>query len=303
MEIIIPSELDGARLDSARAELSGLSRSRVARLIEEGRVRAGLNARTKSAYKARAGERFLLEIPPSAEARSIPQDIPLEILYDDADIAIINKPRGMVVHPAPGNPDGTLVNALLHHLDGLSGLGGELRPGIVHRLDKDTTGIMVVAKNDFSHRVLSEQFAERTAKKSYLALLRGNLKADEGRVDAPIARHPKDRKRMAARADGRSALTLYTVLRRYAGACLVRCDLCTGRTHQIRVHMAHIGHPVLEDPLYGGGGAGQLLHSWTLGFVHPRSAQALRFTAKPDAVFLHSLRQWEKQLMPIRRKL
>lgn len=295
MEYLIPEEQEGQRLDSAIAGLSGLSRSRVAALIEAGHVRANSQQVRKPSQKAIGGESISVDLPPAQAVQALPQDIPLEILYEDEDLAVINKPRGMVVHPAPGNPDGTLVNALLYHLRDLSGLGGELRPGIVHRLDKDTTGVMVVAKNDYAHQGLSEQFARRTMQKEYLALLRGNLRQDAGSVEAPIGRHPGDRKKMAVRPQGREALTKYRVLRRYRGACLVACQLLTGRTHQIRVHMAHLGHPVLEDPLYGGKGSGQLLHAWRICFTHPRSGALLRFSARPDEQFLCALRKYERQ--------
>ena len=218
------------------------------------------------------------------------QDIPLDVVYEDEDLIVVNKARGMVVHPAPGHADGTLVNALLHHCAGsLSGIGGEQRPGIVHRIDKDTSGLLIVAKNDFAHQALSAQLSDRSLSRVYEAVVRGNFRQDEGIIDRPIGRHPTDRKRMAVtEKNSRHALTHWKVLERYRGYCRVQCRLETGRTHQIRVHMASIGHPLLGDYVYGApspekGLEGQCLHARELKFIHPRTGQAVHLKSElPD---------------------
>ena len=221
------------------------------------------------------------------------QDLPLEVVYQDEDLAVVYKPSGMVVHPAAGNPDGTMVNALMMKLDGLSGIGGELRPGIVHRIDKDTSGLLLVAKNDRSHIMLSEQIKAHTVERAYRAIVIGRLKEPEGDVDGPIGRHPVDRKKMAIVPDGREAHTHWTVLEPLRGATLIEARLTTGRTHQIRVHMASIGHPVLGDPVYGPKKSpypvtgGQLLHAFRLGFVHPSTGEKMLFEAPPEERFMN----------------
>jgi 23S rRNA pseudouridine1911/1915/1917 synthase len=213
------------------------------------------------------------------------------VLYEDSDLAVVYKPSGMVVHPADGNPGGTLVNALLHRLSGLSGIGGEIRPGIVHRIDKDTSGLLLVAKNDRCHVSLAEQIRAHTVERAYLAIAIGNFREQSGTVDAPVGRHPTDRKRMAIRFDGREAVTHWAVLEPLKGATLLECRLETGRTHQIRVHMAFLGHPVLGDPLYGPKKSpfpvkgGQLLHAGVLGFTHPSTGERMRFEAEPEQRF------------------
>ena len=239
-----------------------------------------------------------MELPEAAPARVEAQDIPLEILYQDADLAVVYKPSGMVVHPAAGNPDGTMVNALLQHLDQLSGIGGEIRPGIVHRIDKDTSGLLLVAKNDFSHASLSEQIKAHSVQRAYMAIVQGGMREACGTVEGPIGRHPSDRKKMAIVPGGRDAVTHWRVLEPLKGATLLECRLTTGRTHQIRVHMASIGHPLLGDPLYGPKKmpypvqGGQLLHAFRIGFVHPRTGEEMLFEAPPEARFL----DWQRRL-------
>ena len=293
MKCTAASEDAGARLDSYLATAFSLSRSAAERLIQEGRVSvAGGEANKK--YRLRGGEEIILTLPDPTPAEAQPEDIPLHIIYEDEDIVVVNKPAGMVVHPAAGNESGTLVNALLYHCKGsLSGVGGVERPGIVHRIDKDTAGLLVVAKNDAAHQHLSEQLKVHRVSRIYKAIVLGNLKEDEGTVNAPIGRHPVDRKRMAIMrrpGEGKEAVTHYRVLRRFGQMALVECRLETGRTHQIRVHMASLGHPLLGDPVYGGDGTkfearhrahicGQCLFAGELALVHPRTGEEMRFTA------------------------
>ena len=301
IEIAAPQDAAGERTDRfLAAAIGSLSRSRVKALIEAGRAFRDGQPVTDPSAAVRAGALYLLEVPPPEPARPEGQAIPLTILFEDRDLLIIDKPAGLVVHPAPGNPDGTLVNAVIAHAgDDLSGIGGEARPGIVHRLDKDTSGVMVVAKSDRAHQVLSKQFADRDLERSYLALAWGLPEPTSGLIEGAIGRHPTDRKRMAVvTRGGKPAGTRYTVERAWgAAASLVRLTLMTGRTHQIRVHLAHIGHPVVGDPVYlrrTPGTARQLaepirtallgfprqaLHAETLGFRHPVSGQMLRFQA------------------------
>ena len=285
----------GERVDSFLARMSAsddepLSRSAAAKLCDEGRVTvSGKNV--KKNYLLRDGETVVVVRPEPLPDEVVPEDIPLDVIYEDADIIVINKPKGMVVHPAPGNMTGTLVSALLYHCgSSLSGIGGVQRPGIVHRIDKDTSGLLVVAKNDVAHRSLSEQIALHTAYRRYIALCVGSPKEDVGRVDAPIGRHPVDRKKMAIVAGGREAVTHFTVKERFHGISLIECKLETGRTHQIRVHMSSIGHPVLGDTVYGGDKcraaklhskyiSGQALHAYRLELDHPRTGQRMSFEA------------------------
>ena len=276
--IEITAEESGERIDALLARnLEEFSRSAVQRLIEQGSV--SLNGRpVKKNYKCAAGDCFQLILPQVEDVPLIPQDIPLDIVFEDEDLVVVNKPRGMVVHPAPGHPDGTLVNALLWHCgDSLSGIGGEKRPGIVHRIDKDTSGLLIVAKNDFAHQGLSAQLSDHSLYREYEAIVRGNLREVSGTVDAPIGRHPTDRKRMAVTdKNSKPAVTHWQVIARYRGYTHIRCRLETGRTHQIRVHMASIGHPLLGDYTYGApspdkGLEGQCLHARRLRFIHPRS--------------------------------
>ena len=270
----------GERIDALLPRIAAdLTRSAAQRLLEAGLV--CLDGRpVKKNYKCAAGDRFTLLLPEAQDIPLVAQDIPLDVVYEDADVIVVNKPRGMVVHPAPGHPDGTLVNALLWHCgDSLSGVGGEKRPGIVHRIDKDTSGLLIAAKNDFAHQALSAQLADRSLSRVYEAVARGGFREDSGTVDRPIGRHPTDRKRMAVtEKNSRPAVTHWEVLARYAGYTHIRCVLETGRTHQIRVHMASIGHPLLGDGVYGApspekGLEGQCLHARRLKFVHPRTGE------------------------------
>lgn len=272
------------RLDSfLAAELPQFSRSRVQQLIRDGHVmRNELKPRPRD--PVRSGDRIRLEEPPPTQVDAQPEQIALDVLYEDEDLIVINKPAGLVVHPGAGNQQHTLVNALLAHCTSLSGIGGKERPGIVHRLDKETSGCIVVAKNDAAHRALAAQFASRTAEKVYLALVRGIPRNRSGAIEAPIARHKISRQKMAvAESGGRAARTEYRVLKTGERISLVECTLHSGRTHQIRVHMQHIGHPVLGDKLYGASGRSdvgrQMLHAWKLGFIHPRSKERVQFEA------------------------
>ena len=287
-----------ARLDVFAAEAADITRSRAGALIREGCVLVNGSQQAKAGCKLRAGDRVTVRIPKAEPASVEAEDIDLDILYQDADVAVVFKPSGMVVHPAAGNERGTLVNALLKHLDNLSGIGGEIRPGIVHRIDKDTSGLLLVAKNDHAHVSLSDQIRAHSVHRAYQAIVIGNLRDDEGFVDAPIGRHPTDRKRMAVVPGGREARTNWRVLERLRGATLIEARLTTGRTHQIRVHMASIGHPVLGDPVYGPKkspypvAGGQLLHAFQIGFVHPVTGEEMRFTAPPEPRFL----EWFEKL-------
>ena len=295
---IIDENQAGERLDVLTAALADVTRSRAGTLIRDGLVLVGGVPQTKAGFKPRCGDELRVELPEAAPARVEAQDIPLEILYQDADLAVVYKPSGMVVHPAAGNPDGTMVNALLQHLDRLSGIGGEIRPGIVHRIDKDTSGLLLVAKNDFSHASLSEQIKAHSVQRAYMAIVQGGMREDCGTVEGPIGRHPTDRKKMAIVPGGRDAVTHWRVLEELKGATLLECRLTTGRTHQIRVHMASIGHPLLGDPLYGPKKmpypvqGGQLLHAFRIGFVHPRTGKEMLFEAPPEARFL----DWQRRL-------
>lgn len=285
----------GERIDALLSRsLPGISRSAAQRMLEEGLVTLGGKPLKKN-YKVTAGEMFLAALTEAEECPVTAQNIPLDVVFEDSDVIVVNKPRGMVVHPAPGHPDGTLVNALLYHCgDSLSGVGGEKRPGIVHRIDMDTSGLIIAAKNDSAHLSLSAQLADRSLSRIYEAVVYGRLRDDSGTVDAPIGRHPVDRKRMAVTPDGRSAVTHYEVINRYNGFTHVRCRLETGRTHQIRVHMAHIGHPLLGDLVYGRkkadkGVSGQCLHARSLKFIHPRSGEAVFLTSELPEYFAAAL--------------
>ena len=295
---IIDENQAGERLDVLTAALADVTRSRAGTLIRDGLVLVGGVPQTKAGFKPRCGDELRVELPEAAPARVEAQDIPLEILYQDADLAVVYKPSGMVVHPAAGNPDGTMVNALLQHLDRLSGIGGEIRPGIVHRIDKDTSGLLLVAKNDFSHASLSEQIKAHSVQRAYMAIVQGGMRQECGTVEGPIGRHPSDRKKMAIVSGGRDAVTHWRVLEPLKGATLLECRLTTGRTHQIRVHMASIGHPLLGDPLYGPKKmpypvqGGQLLHAFRIGFVHPRTGKEMLFEAPPEKRFL----DWQRRL-------
>ncbi len=278
IELIVPNEQAGERLDRyLAAALPQFSRSRLQNLIRSGDVQLrGQAARTRETV--RTGDVVRLTEPPLEEIEAQAEEIPLEILFEDADLLVLNKPPGLVVHPGAGNPTHTLVNALLHHCTSLSGIGGKQRPGIVHRLDKETSGCLLVAKNDAAHQDLSRQFAAREVKKIYLALVAGTLKKPRGTIEAAIGRHPVQRKKMAInQTRGRLAKTDYRVLQTGGGVSLLECAIHSGRTHQIRVHLQHLGHPVLGDALYGKKATAprQMLHAWKLGFTHPQARERL----------------------------
>ena len=292
MEVITSVVTDkdtGIRVDIYVAKALDISRSYAGNLIKNGKV-SMRDRILKANYRVAAGDEIVIEKDEAEDLTVEAENIPLDIVYEDKDIIIVNKARGMVVHPAAGNPNGTLVNALLWHCGGeLSGINGVIRPGIVHRLDKDTSGLMVAAKTDTAHKSLAEQIKSHTARRTYVALVHGNIVEAKGRIDAPLGRHPKDRVKMAVNMkDGKDAITHFIVLERFGNYTLVQCRLETGRTHQIRVHMAYIGHPVVNDPLYGYKRdafpiEGQALHSCALDLVHPITKQAMHFEAPwPD---------------------
>ena len=294
--ICITAEESGERIDALLARaLPSLSRSQVQKLLEQGMVT--LNGRElKKNFRCSAGEGYEVILPEPAELPLIPQNIPLDVVYEDEDLIVVNKARGLVVHPAPGHPDGTLVNALLYHCgDSLSGIGGQRRPGIVHRIDKDTSGLLIVAKNDFAHQGLSAQLADHSLCREYEAIVRGNFKQDCGTVDKPVGRHPIDRKRMAVtEKNAKPAVTHWQLLASYRGYSHILCRLETGRTHQIRVHMASIGHPLLGDFTYGApspekGLEGQCLHARRLRFVHPRTGEHILLETELPAYFMDVL--------------
>ncbi len=282
----------GNRIDAWLSEKLGITRSAAAKLIESEKVLLGGKTVSKS-LKISPEQEFEVEIPEPEPSEALPENIPLDIVYEDSDLLVVNKPKGMVVHPAVGNQSGTLVNALLYHCgSSLSGIGGVIRPGIVHRIDKDTSGLLVVAKNDFTHLALSEQLKDHTVSRIYSAIALGNFKNDAGTVDAPIGRHPFDRKKMAvlrSSDNARDAVTHYEVAERFGEFTHIKCILETGRTHQIRVHMSSIGHPLLGDEIYGGGNSkfaqknqnlisGQCLHAGELSFIHPRRCEKVHFS-------------------------
>ncbi len=287
-----------SRLDVLAARAGGTSRSQAARWIEQGLCRVNGQVRVKPAFKVGAGETVELTVPEAAEATVEKEDIPLEVLYEDGDLAVVVKPCGMVVHPAAGNEHGTLVNALLYRMEGLSGIGGVKRPGIVHRLDKDTSGLLLVAKNDEAHRGLSDQLRGRRMEKHYLAVVDGRMREPSGRVEKAIARSTKDRKRMAVDPAGREAVTEWTLLENLKDAALLDVHILTGRTHQIRVHMQSLHHPVAGDPIYGqknGVRAPRLmLHAYTLSFTHPRTGERMTFCAPPPEAFTAAVQKWRE---------
>lgn len=281
--IFVVDEKDkGTRIDKYLSEmLEDKSRSFIQGLIEKESIRVN-NKVPKSNYKVKAQDKIEIELPEPEVLKVDPEDIDLDILYEDKDVIVVNKPQGMVVHPAPGNYNGTLVNALLFHCKDLSSINGVIRPGIVHRIDKDTSGVLVIAKNDDSHNFLSMQLKDHSMKREYYAIVEGRLKNDDGVIDKPIGRNKKDRLKMGIVEDGKRAVTHYKVLERYNGYTLIKCILETGRTHQIRVHMASIGFPLVGDPLYGFKRQkfkleGQVLHAKTLGFIHPTTKEYLEF--------------------------
>ncbi|MBR5539210.1 MAG: RluA family pseudouridine synthase [Clostridia bacterium] len=290
----------GKRADVFLSEHFSVTRTAAARLLDEGAALVNESASAKN-RKLKAGDTVSLELPPVKETETLPQNIPLSIVYEDDDIAVIDKPKGMVVHPAAGNEDGTLVNALLYHMgERLSGIGGELRPGIVHRIDKDTSGLLVIAKNDFAHNILSEGLKTHSIDREYMAVASGNFRDDSGTVNKPIDRNPKDRKKMAVVAGGREAITHYTVAERFGQYTLLKVKLETGRTHQIRVHMSSIGHPLLGDEVYGGKAnlkihlEGQTLHAYRLTLTHPRTGELMTFESPLPEYFEKILEKLRK---------
>ena len=280
---------DGTRLDVLLSHDGTLSRSRAAELVRCGAVTVNGKTETKPSAKPVQGACVCLTLPPVQPTEAQPQDIPLQVLYQDEHLAVVVKPCGMVVHPAAGNPDGTLVNALLYHLDSLSGIGGAMRPGIVHRLDKDTSGILLVAKDDKTHRALSEALSAREMEKHFYAVVEGTMKETSGVIDAPIARSKKDRKKMAVDPAGRPSRTEWTLVRQESDRALLDIHLITGRTHQIRVHMSSIHHPVLGDVIYGHRNMPSaprlMLHSYRLTFTHPATGERMTFEAPPEKCF------------------
>ena len=286
------------RIDKVLTALEpGITRSQLKNLINDGHVTVNGQA-VKPKYKVQAGDKISLVKPEPQSLELTPENIPLDIVYEDDDVIVVNKPQGMVVHPAPGHPDHTLVNALLYHSP-LSTINGTFRPGIVHRIDKDTSGLLMVAKNDLAHQSLAEQLRNKTNKREYLALVYGQIKEDEGTIDAPLGRNPQDRKKQAVVKGGRYAVTHFKVIKRYDNFTLVKCILETGRTHQIRVHMKYIGHPLVGDPLYGPrkmiGKNGQFLHAALLGFKHPRTGKEMVFEAPLPENFQKMLDKLDKQ--------
>ena len=299
--LTVSPEEAGVRIDKYLAEqLPDITRSYLQKLLKDGSVQ--MNGKpVKTSTKTAAGAVIELTIPDPEEPEILPEEIPLDILYEDSDVILINKPKDMVVHPAAGHYTGTLVNALMYHCKGdLSGINGVLRPGIVHRIDKDTTGVLIVCKNDKAHNALAEQLKEHSITRKYRAIVCGNLKEDEGTVDAPLGRHPQDRKKMAiVRTGGKRAVTHYRVLERFGNYTYIECQLETGRTHQIRVHMASLGHPLLGDEVYGRVKSpfkleGQTLHAMVLGFIHPTTGEYMEFEAPLPEYF-------EKLLEKLRR--
>ncbi len=282
---VVTEDYEGERIDKYLAVCAeSLTRSYVSKLIKAGEVLVN-GKPVKASYSVSEGDSVELNIPEAVTPEILPENIPLDILYEDGDVILVNKPKGMVVHPAAGHYSGTLVNALMYHCkDSLSGINGVMRPGIVHRIDMDTTGVLIACKNDFSHNAIAAQLKEHSIKRRYYAIVCGNIKEDEGTVNAPIGRHPVDRKRMAVNYEhGKSAVTHFRVIESFGKYTWIECELETGRTHQIRVHMAKIGHPLLGDGVYGGETRksleGQCLHAYVLGFVHPGTGEYMEFSA------------------------
>ena len=290
MELIIKES--GIRLDKALADLTELSRSQANEAIKNGNILVNGKA-VKAKYSVKEGDIVTYDLPEPEVLEYEAEDIPLDIVYEDDDVAVVNKPQGMVVHPSVGHTSGTLVNALMYHNHDLSSINGVVRPGIEHSIDKDTSGLLMIAKNDRSHQALAEELKDKKSLRKYLAIVHGNISNDRGVIEAPIGRSEKDRKKQAVTAKGKPAVTHFKVLERFGNYTLVELTLETGRTHQIRVHMAYIGHPVAGDPLYGPRktlkGNGQFLHAQTLGFTHPTTGESLRFSVEPPAIFQETL--------------
>ena len=290
MEVVVSEA--GARLDKALADLTELSRAVANEQIKAGQIL--VNGQVKKAkYKVAEGDVLSYEIPEPEVLEYVAEDIPLDIVYEDEDVAVVNKPQGMVVHPSLGHTSGTLVNALIYHVKDLSSINGVVRPGIVHRIDKDTSGLLMIAKNDEAHVTLSDELKDKKSLRKYWAIVHGNLPNDRGVIEAPIGRSEKDRKKQAVTAKGKAAVTRFQVLERFGDYTLVELQLETGRTHQIRVHMAYIGHPVAGDPVYGPRktlkGEGQFLHARTLGFTHPKTGETMEFSVDVPKVFEETL--------------
>lgn len=301
MDELILTAVDSAeRLDKFIADNSEISRSFAAKLAEDGKI--SVNGKTAGKKtKLKNGDKIVIEIPEPETLEAIPQDIPLDILYEDDYVIVVNKPQGMVVHPAPGNHDGTLVNGLLYHCS-LSSINGVIRPGIVHRIDKDTSGLLIVAKTNEAHEALSAQLKERKALRKYNCIVNGSIKEDSGTINKPIGRHPQDRKKMAVIEGGREAITHYRVLERFGAYTFVECILETGRTHQIRVHMASTGHSIVGDPLYGIKKEkfktnGQLLHARTIGFTHPKTHKLMQFDSELPEYFTRILNRLRNNIL------
>lgn len=295
MEVIVNEA--GVRLDKAVADLTELSRSQANEAIKAGTILVN-NQRQKARYAVKLGDVISYELPKEEVLDYQPEDIPIEIVYEDSDVAVVNKPQGMVVHPSAGHASGTLVNALLYHVKDLSTINGVVRPGIVHRIDKDTSGLLMIAKNDKAHQALAQELKEKKSLRQYVAIVHGNLPNDRGVIEAPIGRSDKDRKKQAVTAKGKPALTRFQVLERFGDFTLVELTLETGRTHQIRVHMAYIGHPIAGDPVYGPrktlAGHGQFLHAKTLGFTHPTTGELMTFSVDVPAIFQETLEKLRK---------
>ena len=290
-------EIGGVRLDKAVADLTSLSRSHANEQIKNGQIL--VNGQVKKAkYAVKAGDVITYELPEPEALEYVAENQPLDIVYQDEDVAVVNKAQGMVVHPSAGHTSGTLVNALMYHIKDLSGINGVLRPGIVHRIDKDTSGLLMIAKNDDAHIKLAEELKDKKSLRKYWAIVHGNLPNDRGVIEAPIGRSEKDRKKQAVTAKGKPAVTRFHVLERFGNYTLVELQLETGRTHQIRVHMAYIGHPVAGDEVYGPRktlkGHGQFLHARTLGFTHPKTREVMKFTAEAPAIFQETLEKLRK---------
>lgn len=295
MEVIVKEA--GVRLDKAVADLTELSRSQANEAIKAGTILVN-NQTQKARYAVKLGDVISYELPKEEVLDYQPENIPIEIVYEDSDVAVVNKPQGMVVHPSAGHTSGTLVNALLYHVKDLSTINGVVRPGIVHRIDKDTSGLLMIAKNDKAHQALAQELKEKKSLRQYVAIVHGNLPNDRGVIEAPIGRSDKDRKKQAVTAKGKPALTRFQVLERFGDFTLVELTLETGRTHQIRVHMAYIGHPIAGDPVYGPrktlAGHGQFLHAKTLGFTHPTTGELMTFSVDVPAIFQETLEKLRK---------
>lgn len=295
MEIKITETTVGTRLDKALSILTHLSRALLSTLIKENKVFVN-GGSVKASYRVQLGDEIRFDVPEPETLDVAAENIPLDIIYEDADVAVVNKAQGMVVHPSAGHMSGTLVNALMYNIKDLSSINGMIRPGIVHRIDKDTSGLLMIAKNNHAHEFLAAQLKAKTSKRRYLALVHGDLPNEQGTIEAPIGRNPKDRKKQAVVADGKKAVTHFEVLERFSNYNLIALQLETGRTHQIRVHMAYIGHPVAGDLLYGPAktlepNAGQFLHAEILGFTHPTTDKFLEFQVDPPEIFQKQLKK------------